>query len=596
MFTLIWGGLILTLWETGYMALWRMDFRIRDSFFHWRGPQPRSRDIIVLTDDGQDNFSDDRYNRFPRPRDLYATAIAKLVDAGAKVVAIDVLFERQGDYPAEDKSLSDAISRYANHLVLGFQVLEEGGLIHHGLSPLIQTNAYLVSGSVNLEQDEDIDHRVRRISFGGEDMVGRYMSFAALTAKKYLAGARVKFPQGDVYINYPDSPWPKGAEFDLWKLFEKRAWDGELKSGSVFSNKIVLIGSTSAALHDAHVTPVGLMAGVELQADRIATILTNSYLVDSPRWVTWFAVVAAALMTGLLLLTTGHPAGKLFMVVAICVLYYLLGMEVFIHHRAFLAVAPVICTVAGSGIIEISAELTTERWERRRLRQKLSVYVSEPVAAEILRRGDQYQQGLMGEKRDAAVLFSDIRNFTTISERSDPADLVRRLNEYFSHMVAIIKANNGTVSKFIGDGIMALYGVPLSFGSQQDVRNAINSALQMTEKVKELQHIWEGSDFQLRIGVAISYGSVIAGDIGSADRMEYTVMGDVVNVSSRVESLNKDLHTEILITDTAFQQIASEVDVDDKGERVVKGRERPVRVYEVKGWKEALPGGSSKPA
>src|SRR5271169_1049988 len=205
-------------------------------------------------------------------------------------------------------------------------------------------------------------------------------------------------------------------------------------------------------------------------------------------------------MTGLLLLTAGHPAGKLFLVAAICAVYYVLGVEAFIQRGLFLAVAPVIWTVAGSGIIEISAELTSERWERRRLRQKLSVYVSEPVAAEILRRGDRYQQGLMGEKRDAAVLFSDIRNFTTISERSDPADLVNRLNEYFSHMVAIIKANNGTVSKFIGDGIMALYGVPLSFGSQQDVRNAINSALQMTEKVKELQHIWAGSDFQLRIG------------------------------------------------------------------------------------------------
>jgi adenylate cyclase len=590
LFTLIWGLLILTLWENGFTMLWRMDLRARDSFFHWRGPQPRPRGIIALTDDGQDNFSDDHYNRFPRPRDLYASAITKLVDAGAKVVAIDVLFEREGANPDEDKSLSDAISRYANHLVLGFQVVEEEGLIRHGLSPLIRSNAYRVSGSVNLERDEDIDHRVRRISFGGEDAIGQYRSFAALTAEKYLGIASMAFPQGDVYINYPGDGWPKANELELWKLFEKRAWNGELKSGSVFSNKIVLIGSTSAALHDLHMTPVGLMPGVELQADRIATILGNSYLVDTPRWITRVAVIAAALMTGLLLLTAGHPAGKLFLVAAICIVYYLLAVETFIQRGVFLAVAPVVCTVAGSGIIEISAELTSEQWERRRLRQKLSVYVSEPVAAEILRRGDQYQQGLTGENRDAAVLFSDIRNFTTISERSDPADLVKRLNEYFSHMVAIIKANNGTVSKFIGDGIMALYGVPLSFGSQQDVRNAINTALQMTEKVKELQHIWDGSDFQLRIGIAISYGSVIAGDIGSLDRKEYTVMGDVVNVSSRVESLNKELSTEILITDTTFQQIAGEVDVVDKGERFVKGREQPVRVYEVRGWKEGRSG------
>lgn len=591
-FTLLWGVLILMLWENGLTMLWRMDFRLRDSFFHWRGAQPRRKEIIVLTDDGQDNFSDDRYNRFPRPRDLYATAIGRLVDAGAKVVAIDVLFERVGAYPDEDKSLSDAISQYADHLVLGFQVVNEEGIIHHRVSPLIRTNEYFVSGSVNLEQDEDIDQRVRRISFGGEDLEGPYTSFAALAAEKYLDRAPLTFPPGDLYINYLDSPWPKSNELDLWKLFEKRAWDGELKGGSVFSNKIVLIGSTSAALHDLHMTPVGLMRGVELQADRIATILTHSYLVDTPLWVTRVAVIGAALATGLLLLTAGHPVGKLFLVAAICAIYYVVGIDVFILHGVFLAVAPVICTVAGSGVIEISSELTAERWERRQLRQKLSVYVSEPVAAEILRRGDRYQHGLMGEKRDAAVLFSDIRNFTTISERSDPADLVKRLNEYFSEMVAIIKANNGTVSKFIGDGIMALYGVPLSFGSQQDVRNAINSALQMTEKVKELQHIWAGADFQLRIGVAISYGSVIAGDIGSPDRKEYTVMGDVVNVSSRVESLNKELSTEILVTDTAFEQIAGEMDVNDKGERFVKGRERPVRVYEVRGWKQVRPGGT----
>jgi len=99
LFTLIWGALILTLWENGFTMLWRMDLRARDSFFHWRGAQPRPREIVVLTDDGQDNFSEDRYNRFPRPRDLYASAIAKLVGAGAKVVAIDVLFEREGVNP-----------------------------------------------------------------------------------------------------------------------------------------------------------------------------------------------------------------------------------------------------------------------------------------------------------------------------------------------------------------------------------------------------------------------------------------------------------------------------------------------------------------
>jgi len=590
-FTLLWAVLILTLWEAGFTPLWRMDFRIRDTFFLWRGPQPHPREIVILTDDGQDNFSDDRYNRFPRPRDLYASAIAKLVDAGAKVVAIDILFERESAYPDEDKRLSDAIARYADHLVLGFKVVNEAGMVRHVVSLLIQTNQYAVSGSVNLEQDQDIDHRVRRISFGGEDLEGPYSSFAALAALKYL-GRIPAYPPGDLYVNYADAPWPKAQEIDLWKLFEKKAWDGELKGGSVFSNKVVLIGSTSAA--DLHLTPVGEMPGVELHGERLATILTGSYLRDTSRWVTWDLVTVTALMTCLLLLAAGHPAGKLSLVAAVCVLYWFLGAEAFVHRGIIVAMTPVICTVAGSGIIEISAELTAERWERRRLRQKLSIYVSEPVAAEILKRGDRYQQGLTGEKREAAVLFSDIRNFTTISEHSDPADLVRRVNEYFSHMVAIIKANNGTVSKFIGDGIMALYGVPLSFGNQQDVRNALNTALQMTEKVKELQHIWKDAGFQLRIGVGISYGRVIAGDIGSADRMEYTVMGDVVNVSSRVESLNKDLHTEILITDTAFQFVAGELDAIDKGEQSVKGRERPVHVYVVKGWKTG-PNGASPP-
>ncbi len=117
---------------------------------------------------------------------MYASAIAKLADVGAKVVAIDVLVEREGTNPDEDKSLSAAISRYADHLVLGFQVVEEEGLIRHGLAPLIRTNAYLISGSVNVGQDEDLDHRVRRISFAGEDAIGQYRSFAALTAEKYL--------------------------------------------------------------------------------------------------------------------------------------------------------------------------------------------------------------------------------------------------------------------------------------------------------------------------------------------------------------------------------------------------------------------------
>jgi adenylate cyclase len=202
---------------------------------------------------------------------------------------------------------------------------------------------------------------------------------------------------------------------------------------------------------------------------------------------------------------------------------------------------------------------------------------------------DVYQQllaspgevGLGGQRREMTVLFSDMRGFTTLSESGEAEDLVRQLNQYFTRMVQVVFAHRGTVDKFVGDMIMALYGAPLDDPDHAD--HAVQTALRMVEELQDLNRRWavEGRA-ALDIGIGINSGEMIAGNIGSDTIMSYTVIGDNVNLGARLESLNKDYGTRILISEATRQRLKGQYDVRALGEVTVKGKTRPVTIYEVR--------------
>jgi len=322
---------------------------------------------------------------------------------------------------------------------------------------------------------------------------------------------------------------------------------------------------------------------VEIHANTIATLLRGQAPHPAGIWLGMLSVLALAVATATLLTTAGHPLIKLALLAATCVAYAWVAQVAFTHRGVVLWMAAPLWTVVGGGVAGIAMQLLQEQLEKRRVRQTLERYVSKPVADEVLKNAESYQSSLGGQRKTVTILFSDLRGFTTLSEQSNPSDLVGQLNEYLTAMVEIVMKHGGTLDKFIGDAIMAVYGAPLSAGTVEDAWRAVQTATEMRAKLAELQTSWAAQGKPvLQMGVGINHGDVLVGNIGSPQRMEYTVIGDVVNVASRVEGLNKEFGTDILITEAVFELVRDRVEVEPKEETSVKGRGQKIKVYFLK--------------
>jgi adenylate cyclase len=221
--------------------------------------------------------------------------------------------------------------------------------------------------------------------------------------------------------------------------------------------------------------------------------------------------------------------------------------------------------------------------ERERLKDTFGRFTNKEIAEKALRG----ELRLGGETKQVTVFFSDIRGFTEISEKLEPQEVVEFLNDYMTRMVDCVNKTGGVVDKFIGDAVMAVWGAPVSAGSPaKDAFNCVRAALMMRASLREFNRNRGGEKKPLiRIGCGINSGSVVAGQIGSSQRMEYTVIGDTVNLASRTEALNKPFHTDILITENTWNLLAHWLVTEEMPPVSVKGKEKPVRMFAVIGVK-----------
>jgi adenylate cyclase len=219
-----------------------------------------------------------------------------------------------------------------------------------------------------------------------------------------------------------------------------------------------------------------------------------------------------------------------------------------------------------------------EERSKREIRGLFGRYVSNHVVDQLV--ADPSLARLGGHTRDMSVLFSDIRGFTAASENASPHQVVEHLNEYFSAMVDVLYRHDGTLDKFVGDMVMGLFGAPLDDPKHAD--HAVACALEMTRDLKRLNAKWEREGRKpLGIGIGINSGEMIAGNIGAPNAMSYTVIGDTVNLGSRIESANKELGTQILISDATLSRLTIPVKTRQIGEIKVKGRAQAVVLHEL---------------
>jgi adenylate cyclase len=345
--------------------------------------------------------------------------------------------------------------------------------------------------------------------------------------------------------------------------------EGEPAGDNTLRGNIVLIGGTFADSRDFYPTPHGLMAGVEVHAN-VVHMLTTRRFIQRSNWLAGFAINAiVVLVAGVVLLVLRPVAGTLVCVLGALALGVPAALLAFDRGGYWIDfVLPVLATsLMGLG---------TDALDRRRFRDSFARYLSRDVMARVLTDAPS----LHGEYRTVSILFSDLRGFTTLSERMEPDRIAAHLNEYFGEMTAAIFAHRGMINDFVGDAVMAVFGAPMD--DEQHAWHAAQSALAMDRALEALNRRWKAAGVpELRMGIGIHTGSVFAGNVGGRDRMKYTVIGDPVNVASRVEGLNKDLGTTILVTEETLAAVGDRVRVRDCGPQVVKGRVEKVRVFEV---------------
>jgi adenylate cyclase len=544
---------------------------------------------------------------WPWDRRVYAAVLDKLMAAGAKVVVFDFVFASETE---GDDVFALALQKYKDRVVIGEMFADEKELeskTKKMLTPnerLLLPGTESVPGLVTMWPDDDgvirrvryltsieretleisdLDPRIaelfkRQISLGKiPDDLKHITSLAVekFNGKPVLADANFKL------IDYAGGastyrPLPVESLFvdALWK---KPPFNG----GQVFSNKIVVVGPTAEIFHDIHTTPFGETPGPEVQSQIIASLLHGKGLAEtSPAFNRYLALGAMVLA---LVICFGIPQALLkgVLLAGATVLFFAICQFTFTHNNLVVAMMPPLFCLVATGSFGIIFEYAMEQLERRRYRNVLDRYVSKNVAKTILNDRRSFVEALKGRKQPVTVLFSDIRGFTSMTESADADKLVAQLNEYFSDMVGSVLQHQGTLQKFIGDAIMAVWGDTHSAGNETDARNAVTAALQMRGALAKLNTGWkENADrTKLSIGVGVNHGEVIVGNIGHPQRMEFTVLGDGVNLAARLESATKQFHTDILIGEQVEKLTREHFIYRTVDLLTVKGKTKPVEVF-----------------
>jgi adenylate cyclase len=339
-------------------------------------------------------------------------------------------------------------------------------------------------------------------------------------------------------------------------------------------NKILMVGPFSKGIaEDEKTTPYGLMFGVEIHANALNTILMNNFLYHISEWANALILLAMALLTAFMA-SRLPTVWSLVLSVVLAVVFFFAVMLIFDLYNQIITLSTPILGVLLSFLAVIVYRIMTEEKDKRRIRDMFSTYVSRRVVDQIINNPPE----LGGQNKDLTVLFSDIRGFTTLSETMSPQALVNHLNEYLTAMTGIILEYEGTLDKYVGDEIMCFWGAPLP--QEDHAMLACQSALRQMEVLRQLNESWP-PERKLNIGIGINSGIMLVGNMGSLQRMDYTLTGDNVNLGARLEGTNKSYFTNIIMSEYTYGLVRDKVIARELDNIRVKGKNQPVLIYEL---------------
>ena len=610
--SLVIGSIASFLFYQGYLYSWQL--KLSDNLY---AGSNASSDIIIA---GIDAKSLGDLGRWPIDRKYYIDAIKNLRAAGARVIGLDVLFSEKSD-PETDELLRQEIEE-GNHeiiqpILITFpkaQAVSNNFLEAESLTyPIInevpraseaeKAMAYAAQGHVNILPDSDgIVRRVPlRVALPGQTAFSKAESYIDSFDLKILDKFYDLDPKKEGQTGYTDL---KEVEDDLSQVSIGGKRNIVDKFGRLMINyaggpgsfsylpfsyiaknnfskdsirdKIVLIGVTDPAIPDSQPTPMSsghAMYGVEIHANVLQTIITSSFLKNQEPENTMYLIMILSLLLGIIL-PLFKPLKSFFISIVGILLYIIYAATIVEINGSILNLVWPPLTIFFILILVTIYRIVFEERKSQEVSNAFSKYVSESVMKEILAHPEKLKLG--GNKKEMTVLFADIRSFTTLSEKMKPEELVKFLNSYLDEMTRIILKHGGVLDKYIGDAIMAFWNAPLDQKNHADL--ACRAALEMTKALEEFN---KKSGTPIKIGIGINTGEMIAGNMGSSLRFDYTVIGDSVNLASRLEGTNKEYGTTIIISETTREKIKDNFACRELDLIRVKGKVTPVRIYEL---------------
>ncbi|QLG87497.1 adenylate/guanylate cyclase domain-containing protein [Chitinibacter bivalviorum] len=568
-----------------------LNLRMGDVLLRKIAPSRLADPDIVILDIDQKSLEEmnEVASKWPWPRSIHAEMIEYLAAQHPKAIVFDVMFNEPDTFGTESDTLfRDTVAKYSNIYFAQTQ-LQDGNSTALKTLPrsvgLIATDKARADARAILMLPSVLDRNSWRgglINFNAnQDGIGR----------QYLIHSE---NQGWLIPSLPwrlalDLKWPevKAAQIRInWQhqrqhisysdVYLDANREKPLRPKQEFNNKIIIIGTAAPGLQDLRATPLSsTYPGVEVLATAIDNLKNNDWLRDTAKAP--YAAIALILCALLLVgfrrgINTLWLAASLIMCTLIAALIMWLGLK---QHYFLSLAAPIAWAWVYFWLAALISYLA-EKASREHAVAMFSRFLDSRVVGELIASGE-IDMNKKAESRELTVLFSDIRGFTTLSESHPPEYIVELLNRYFSMQVAIIFKHGGTLDKFIGDAIMAFWGAPAH--DEHHAQHAIAAAIEMSEALVKFKEELKDIGAEFDVGIGIHSGPAVVGFIGSESRLDYTVIGDTVNLASRIEGLTKGV-ARILVSQASMQQCQSTFEFIDRGTHHVKGREQTVQLFE----------------
>ncbi len=574
-----------------------MLYNIENNFYDRITYEERALDdrIAII---GIDDASLEAIGRWPWPRSIHAELINRLAEAGAKGIGVDLIFSEPSQDPNEDEAMQQAVANRP-HVILPSafvfpETQESGSTLAYSklLRPVYQLTEEQTAHINVLPGRGGV---VRQGLLGVLDEQGRMVpSFSVRLANMLLPP--------DQQVRYEHGQWKVGSRIiptnDRNQLhFAYARPPGDISPLSYvdvlnmeqealteyFHGKLVLIAPFSVALGDQYLTPMSQsvkMNGIEIHANIISALQDHRFFVTLEGKYEWLGYVILFVLSAGMYTVAERARAKWAAVsfVLFLVGYTLVEIYANLYFSLLLPFTYPVLTIVTTYVWAVVSNYVREKQERNRVTTLFGRYVSPQVVDEIL--GSEAAQHLGGTRKNVSVMFVDIRGFTTLSERIEPEEVIDVLNEYLELGTKAVFRQEGTLDKFIGDGIMSIFGAPIDQPNHPEL--AVRAALDMSRGAIALQEkLMKKYGYSVSFGIGINTGDAVIGNIGSKNRLDYTAIGDTVNMAARLESNAKA--GQILISQSTYERVHHLFEVLPLGEIKVKGKEKPVSVYRVIG-------------